>query len=140
MPDRSGKQPGNYRLISLLCLLLILTSCSLSSPATATNPTPTFAPKSSPTPATAPTPLTDSDIARNIVHNMSLDQKLGQMVIVECYGSTLTIDDMQMIQNNRVSGVLIENKNGNAQTRTQFVSLIKALQGQASIPLFVTTD
>jgi beta-N-acetylhexosaminidase len=71
---------------------------------------------------------------------MSLDQKLGQMVIVEFYGSTLTSDDTQMIQNNHVSGVLIENKNGNAQTRTQLVSLIKALQGQASIPLFVTTD
>jgi beta-N-acetylhexosaminidase len=71
---------------------------------------------------------------------MSLDEKLGQMVIVELYGSTLTSDDLQMIRNNYVSGVLIENKNGNAQTRTQLVSLIKALQGQANIPLFITTD
>src|SRR5436853_797410 len=45
-----------------------------------------------------------------------------------------------MLQNNHVSGVLIENKNGNAQTRTQLISLIKALQGQASVPLLMTTD
>ena len=54
---------------------------------------------------------------------MSLDQKLGQMVIVEFYGATLNADLVQMIQTNRVSGVLIENKNGNAQTRDQLVAL-----------------
>lgn len=127
-------------IISLL--IVILTACA-SSPSTTTNPTSTLASKPSPTlakPTPTPTLLTDADIARNIVQHMSLDQKLGQMVIVEFYGSTLTSDDTQMIQNNHVSGVLIENKNGNAQTRTQLVSLIKALQGQASVPLFVTTD
>src|SRR5579864_4034798 len=62
------------------------------------------------------------------------------MVIVEFYGSTVTADDMQMIQGNQVSGILIENKNGNAQTRDQLVSLIHGMQGLAHIPLFVTTD
>ena len=71
---------------------------------------------------------------------MSLDQKLGQMVIVEFYGSTLNSDLIQMIQGNRVSGVLIENKNGNAQTRAQLTTLNRAMQGQAHIPLFITTD
>jgi beta-N-acetylhexosaminidase len=71
---------------------------------------------------------------------MSLDQKLGQMVIVEFYGATLNSDLIQMIQGKRVSGVLIENKNGNAQTRDQLVALNKAMQGQAHIPLFITTD
>ncbi len=75
-----------------------------------------------------------------MVQGMTLDQKLGQMVIVEFYGSTVTSDDMQMIQNNQVSGILIENKNGNAQTRDQLVSLIHGMQSLAHIPLFVTTD
>jgi len=71
---------------------------------------------------------------------MSLDQKLGQMVIVEFYGATLNSDLIQMIQGNRVSGVLIENKNGNAQTQDQLTALNRAMQGQAHIPLFITTD
>ncbi len=71
---------------------------------------------------------------------MTLDQKLGQMVIVEFYGATLNSDLAQMIQGNRIGGVLIENKNGNAQTRNQLVTLNKAMQGQAHIPLFISTD
>src|SRR5260370_33897016 len=71
---------------------------------------------------------------------MRLDQKLGKMVIVEFYGATLKADLINMIKGNRVSGVLIENKNGNAQTRDQLIALSKAMQGQAHIPLFISTD
>ena len=71
---------------------------------------------------------------------MTLEQKLGQMVIVEFYGSTLNADLTQMIQGYHVSGVLIENKNGNAQSRTQLITLNQAMQKAASMPLFITTD
>jgi hypothetical protein len=84
--------------------------------------------------------LTISDIARGIVRNMTLDQKLGQMAIVEFYGPTLNADLMQMIQGNQVSGVLIENKNGNAQTRNQLITLNQGMQTAAHIPLFISTD
>ena len=75
-----------------------------------------------------------------IVQGMSLDQKLGQMVIVEFYGATLNTDLSQMIQGNQIGGVLIENKNGNAQSRTQLVSLNAAMQKAAPVPLFISTD
>ena len=75
-----------------------------------------------------------------IVQNMTLDQKLGQMVIVEFFGSTLTTDTNLMIQGNQASGVLIENKNGNAQSRSQLIALNQAMQKAAPIPLFITTD
>ena len=45
-----------------------------------------------------------------------------------------------MIQGNRVSGVLIENKNGNTQTRGQLIALNQAMQKAAAIPLFISTD
>lgn len=75
-----------------------------------------------------------------LVHTMSLDEKLGQMVIVEFYGSTGNSDLTQMIQSNHVSGVLIENKNGNAQTRTQLTTLNQGMQSLAHVPLFISTD
>jgi beta-N-acetylhexosaminidase len=128
-------------IILLCCLLVILSGCSsLASgvSGSGSQATPIIWTPST-TPATS-VPATDSDLAHNIVQRMSLDQKLGQMVIVEFYGATLNADLIRMIQDNRVSGVLIENKNGNAQARDQLITLNKAMQGQAHIPLFITTD
>jgi beta-N-acetylhexosaminidase len=133
---------SNYVYLLLLCCLLVIFSgcASLFSgvSGSASQPTPVI--KLTPTPTSTPTPVTDSDLARSIVQGMTLDQKLGQMVIVEFYGATLNSDLAQMIQGNRIGGVLIENKNGNAQTRDQLVTLNKAMQGQAHIPLFISTD
>jgi len=128
--------------MTLLCsLLLIFSGCASSfSGVSGSNYKATPVIKLTPTPTPTPVPVTDSDLAHSIVQGMSLDQKLGQMVIVEFYGAALNADLINMIQGNRVSGVLIENKNGNAQTRDQLIALNKAMQGQAHIPLFISTD
>ncbi len=131
--------------IALCCLLLIFSACS-SSPTTHSSPSGhNVTPKqttatAAPSGITTGTPLTDADIAARMVQGMSLDQKLGQMVVVEFYGPTFNSDLMQMVQANQVSGVLIENKNGNAQTSAQMLALNKAMQSHAHIPLFISTD
>lgn len=83
---------------------------------------------------------TDSEIAQALLQKMSLDQKLGQMVISEFYGSTVNSDLTTMLKTSQIGGVLIENANGNAQTRNQLVSLNQGMQSQAAIPLFISTD
>ncbi len=142
---KTRREKVKWSFVLLFCLLLILSSCSLtpsSSNGAYLSPIPDATAAQviglSPQPTTPP--LTDSQLAARIVQNMNLDQKLGQMVIVEFYGSTLNSDLTQMIQGYDVSGVLIENKNGNAQSRTQLVSLNAAMQKAANIPLFITTD
>ncbi len=145
--------PYNRRtlIILLCCLLLCISACSTSPTTpttthTASSPTaivqrPTPTPTANkPTPMMTSTPMTDTEIAARMVKGMSLDEKLGQMVVVEFYGSTVTPDVLQMVQANHISGVLIENKNGNAQTSGQLVALTKGIQASARIPLFVTTD
>src|SRR5438876_4293780 len=130
-------------VVVLCCLLVILSGCaSLFSGVTSSGSqsTPVITLKPSPTPSPTPTPLTNSQLAQRIVQGMSLDQKLGQMVIVEFYGATVNSDLTQMLRANQVSGVLIENKNGNAQSRNQLVSLNHAMTSLAQIPLFITTD
>ncbi len=140
-----GGGPSTY-ITLFLCLLLILVGCSSQPTSTGTSSNPTaMATLPSPTspvqsPTATGTPLTDSALALAMVRNMSLDQKLGQMVIVELYGPTLNDDLVQMIQGNQISGVLIENSNGNAQTRTQLITLNQNMQSQAHIPLFISTD
>src|SRR5579883_2981224 len=141
-----GGRTGSF-VLALICLLITLSGCSpLFSGVSGSNgakPTVVIL-QPSPTPTTvsttSPTLLSDSGVAQELVQNMSLDEKLGQMTIVEFYGSTLTADDIQMVHADHVSGVLIENKNGNAQTSNQLFELNQALQGQAQIPLFISTD
>ncbi len=153
MLTRCGKtmSKNKLRVIATLCsLLLCLCACSSSSTSptvmqertssTMTTKALTRTPTATIGPTATSTPLTDDALAARVVKGMTLDQKLGQMVIVEFYGSTLNSDLIQMIQTNAISGVLIENKNGNAQTRAQLTTLTRGMQGQARIPLFVTTD
>ena len=131
-------------LVLIFCLVYILSACALLPANSVANLTPTPTAKRplsvdvSPLPTS--TPLSDSQLATHIVYNMTLDQKLGQMVIVEFYGATLSSDLKQMLQGNQVSGVLIENKNGNAQSRSQLLGLNQAMQNAAHTPLFITTD
>ena len=127
--------------ISILCccLLVILSGCA---PLVSNGQPAAFTPTASatPTPTATPVPSTESDITHALVAKMSLDEKLGQMVIVEFYGSTLNADLTQMIAGDHIGGVLIENGNGNVQTRSQLVTLNQKMQGQATIPLFISTD
>src|SRR6266581_1184376 len=137
---------GKSLITLLCCLLFLLSACSLmpgnSSGGAYLAPIPsaTTARPISLSPIPSSTPLSDSDLAAQMVQNMTLDQKLGQMVIVEFYGSTVTADTSAMLQQYGVSGVLIENQNGNAQTRSQLIALNPAMQKMAHIPLFITTD
>ncbi|HEX7735377.1 MAG TPA: glycoside hydrolase family 3 N-terminal domain-containing protein [Ktedonobacteraceae bacterium] len=141
-----ASRPRRYFLGGALlygCLLMVLSGCvSLLNGVNGTAAQSTLTPGLmllSPTATSRPL-ATDSEIAQALVQGMSLDQKLGQMVISEFKGATLSSDLIQMIKVNQISGVLIENKNGNAQTRSQLISLNKAMQGQAAIPLFISTD
>jgi len=128
------------RLLLLLGCLLILASCAPSSTSGNATPTATRAPiVLTPQPTKNPT-LSDTELATRIVQHMSLEEKLGQMVIVEFYGSTLNSNLQQTIQQSHISGVLIENKNGNAQTHAQLVALSQAMQSAAHIPLLISTD
>src|SRR5713226_1649945 len=131
--------------VVLCCLVLFLSGCVSLLSGTGENSGLTTSPPVTVTHLTtvtdpSPAALSNSQLAAALVQSMSLDDRLGQMVIVEFYGSTLNADLMHMIQVSRVSGVLIENKNGNAVTRQQLISLNQAMQGQAHIPLFISTD
>ena len=138
---RTRRRPLDLPFLLLLssCLLLLLGGCMSPFAGAEGQPSPT--PHPTPTPTATPVPLnTDEEIARALVQKMSLDQKLGQMVISEFYGSTLNGDLSQMIKGSQIGGVLIENKNGNAKTRSQLIALNKAMQSQAGLPLFISTD
>jgi beta-N-acetylhexosaminidase len=126
---------GRYSRLSMACccVLVVLSGCASAFSTNQSTPT-------APGATATPTLTTESDFAQALVAKMSLDEKLGQMVIVEFPGPTLSDDLKQMITGYHIGGVLIENKNGNAQTRDQLITLNQGIQAQAAIPLFISTD
>ena len=69
--------------------------------------------------ATAQPQLTPQQYIDLIVSRMSLDQKLGQMMLIQFVGSTYSADLSSMISQYNVGAVLIFSANGNIQSKQQ---------------------
>ena len=99
----------------------------------------------SPTPgvsATA-TPITPAQYIDAIIQNMTLDQKLGQMMIVQFVGSSYLPDISTMINQYNVGAVLLFTANNNVINKTQLTGLISQMQHDSThngIPLAVAID
>ncbi len=97
----------------------------------------------SPTPGVTaqPTPqLTPQQYINLIVQNMSLDQKLGQMMIVQFVGPTYSLDISTMISQYHVGAVLLFTANNNITDKAQLKGLIHQIQGNTTIPMIVAID
>jgi beta-N-acetylhexosaminidase len=76
-----------------------------------------------------------------MISRMSLDEELGQMMIVGYEGhGTFNSVFQYMIANQHVGGSILYTFNGNIQTIPQTAALNAACQAAATIPLFVSTD
>jgi beta-N-acetylhexosaminidase len=87
--------------------------------------------------------LTPAQYINDIIQNMTLDQKLGQMMIVQFIGSTYTPDISAMINQYNVGAVLLYSTNNNIISRPQLTGLIAQMQHdsrQNGIPLAVAID
>lgn len=92
---------------------------------------------------TATPALTPAQFIDDIIQNMSLDQKLGQMMIVQFLGSTYSPVVSAMINQYNVGAVLLFTSNNNIISRPQLTGLIAQMQHdstQNGIPLAVAID
>lgn len=86
-------------------------------------------------------PEMNTDPIEEQVKNMTLDEKVGQMVIVGFEGYTINDDIRMMIENNHIGGFILFNRN--VKTSNQLLSLINSLKSANSknkVPLFVSVD
>ena len=98
-----------------------------------------------PTPGTKGKPqLTPTQYINLLIQNMSLDQKLGQMMIVQFVGPSYSLDLSTMISQYNVGAVLIFAANDNIQSKTQLKGLIQQMQSNSisssGIPMTVAID
>ncbi|HKV01573.1 MAG TPA: glycoside hydrolase family 3 N-terminal domain-containing protein [Ktedonobacteraceae bacterium] len=76
-----------------------------------------------------------------LVQNMTLDQKLGQMMIVQFVGPQYGLDISTMISQYNVGAALLFGVNNNIQDRAQLKSLIGQMHSNSTpIPLMVAID
>jgi beta-N-acetylhexosaminidase len=75
-----------------------------------------------------------------ILHNMTLDQKLGQMMIVQFLGPSYSFELTTMLSQYNAGAVLLSSANNNIVDKMQLKDLIQQMQSNSTIPPVVATD
>ncbi len=84
--------------------------------------------------------LTPQQFINLIVQHMTLDQKLGQMMIVQFVGPNFSLDISTMISQYHVGAVLLFTANNNIADKAQLKGLIQQMQSNSSIPMIAAID
>ena len=79
--------------------------------------------------------VTPQEYINAIIQHMTLDQKLGQMMIVQFEGPDYGLDISTMINQYNVGAVLLFTVNNNIQTKNQLRTLNAQMQKNSAIPL-----
>lgn len=84
--------------------------------------------------------LTPTEYINAILQKMTLDEKLGQMMLVQFYGPDYGLDISTMISQYKVGAVLIFAANNNIVSRPQLKGLIQQMQQNSVVPQVVAID
>ena len=87
-----------------------------------------------------PQVITPEGYINAIINNMTLDEKLGQMMIVQFYGPDYGLEISTMISQYKVGAVLIFAANDNIVSKPQLKGLIHQMQVNSTIPLITAID
>lgn len=89
---------------------------------------------------TTKTRLTPAQYINLIVNGMSLDQKLGQMMIVQFVGPAYSLELSTMVSQYHVGAVLIFAANQNIHDKAQLKGLIRQMQANSTLPMAIAID
>lgn len=90
--------------------------------------------------STARQQITPQHYINAILQGMSLDQKLGQMMIVQFLGPTYSLNISTMISQYDIGAVLLFTANNNIQDKAQLKGLIAQMKKSSGLPLLVAID
>jgi beta-N-acetylhexosaminidase len=75
-----------------------------------------------------------------IIQNMTLNQKLGQMMLVQFVGADFSLDLNTMISQYNVGSVLLLAGNHNIVNKGQLTSLTRQIQHSSTLPMIISLD
>ncbi|MFC5403090.1 beta-N-acetylhexosaminidase [Cohnella soli] len=122
-------------------------SATTSAPSASPSETPSETPAASPSKTPSPSPTSssgtvDSDDGVNaLIDRMTLEQKVGQMILAGVTGTKLDASAKAMIAEQHVGGIILFKNNFSGLTgSTRFVNDLKKANTSNPIPLFVSVD
>ncbi|OMF21455.1 glycoside hydrolase family 3 [Paenibacillus sp. FSL H8-0548] len=133
----------NMKVATLLSIMLIFTSCSnpLSSNQSAPSPTPSISPTLQPTKEPTAEPTETIDPLKEKIAGLTLDEKIGQMVIVGLEGTTMQEQAKEMIDKYEVGGFILYKDNIiDADQTLKLLNQLKASNQMNDIPLWLSID
>lgn len=75
------------------------------------------------------------------ISNMSLDEKIGQLVVSGFYGTTLDENILKLIKEDKISGVILFNRNvKDSSTLLSLNNSLKESNKNNKLPLFISVD
>jgi beta-N-acetylhexosaminidase len=83
---------------------------------------------------------TPQQYINTIMQNMTLDQKLGQMMLVQFVGADFSLDLNTMINQYNVGSVLLLAGNHNIVSKGQLTSLTQQIQHNSTLPMTISLD
>lgn len=88
------------------------------------------------------TSMTPQQYIDLIIKNMSTDQKLGQLMFVQCVCSdySTSLDLSTMVAQNGVGAIILSPANNNIINANQLTTLTHQIQQNAQVPLLIATD
>lgn len=136
--------------ILFLCFVVLMIGCT--SPGKSAQPSPTSeatrdpqasTPPSAPSsPVVTPTPTPTPDPILEQISQMSLDEKIGQLVIVGLEGTQMDAEAQKLIETYKVGGFILFKRN--IETAEQTVEMLNELKQTNSrsntVPLFLSVD
>lgn len=129
-----------YLILPILLIVFALAACGSQKAAdptpTAASPTPVAEPTPSPTPEPTPTP----DPAAELLAGMTVEQKVGQLLVAGIDGLEPGDDGIRAVADYQVGGVILFGRNvESAEQLTALTNSLKGLNGDY-IPLFLSVD
>ena len=86
------------------------------------------------------TTITPQQFIATIIKKMTLDQELGQMMLVQFVGSDFSLDLNTMISQYNVGSVLLLTGNHNIVGKSQLTGLTQQIQHNSTLPVIISLD
>lgn len=140
--------------LTFLVLLLMIGGCRAPAPDTApptatsgqSSPTESAAPPSSPSASTPSQPAspspTQDDEATRLIRSMTLEQKVGQLLLAGVQGTKMSSAAKKMIAEDHVGGIILfkNNLSAGVGASAELLNGLKAANAGSPIPLFLSVD
>lgn len=127
-------------LLFVFLFPLVLTACGGGEAAVPPSAAPTVPAAPSPTPTPTPEPTPEPDPVRGLLEGLTVEQKVGQLLVAGFQGTRAGEDAVRAIREYQVGGVILYERNVESlEQLTELTNSLKALNGE-HIPLFLSTD